>query len=43
MKGKECENENVDDVTHRFLDAGTSTTADAPLDDLISWIRHPDG
>jgi acetyl esterase/lipase len=32
-----------DGVTHRFLDAGTSTTADAPLDDLISWIRNRDG
>lgn len=27
-----------DDVDHLFLRAGSSTTAGAPLDDLISWI-----
>ena len=31
-----------DGVTHRFLDADTPTTASAPLDDLISWIRNRD-
>jgi hypothetical protein len=30
-------------VDHYFLDAGTSTTAGAPLDDLITWIRNRDG
>ncbi|GEM_PF-4839767 len=27
-------------VDHFFLEAGTITTADAPLDALVSWIQH---
>jgi len=33
----------VPGVDHYFLDDGTTTTADAPLTDLIAWIRNRDG
>jgi dienelactone hydrolase len=32
--------EVYDDVDHLFREAGTSTTADAPLDALITWIQE---
>lgn len=32
-----------DRVDHLFLRADSSVTAEAPLDDLISWIRHDTG
>ncbi|PSQ78780.1 MAG: hypothetical protein BRD35_00420 [Bacteroidetes bacterium QH_7_62_13] len=32
--------EVYDGVDHLFLEDGTTTTADAPLDDLITWIQN---
>lgn len=32
--------EVYDNVDHLFRAAGTSTTADAPLDDLVTWIQE---